>query len=539
MLIRLWWRYRNLRRLAQILRVALGMLWSLAIETGWRRNFLSPNQKPLGAVPASPYRHVCQAMEKLGPTFIKLGQFLSARPDLIPPELALELEKLQDKVLPLPAEEVRAQFRKSFGMAPEELFCRFDYEPLAGASIAQVHKGVLKDGQEVAVKIQRPSLRNLAQEDLSILRNNKRRIARSFPGRLIDIEEVIDDLSRKILRELDFTNEASNMDIFRGLLRNIAGVTVPVVHWEYTTKEILVMDYIPGVKAEELSREARCRAARLLLQSLLTPIFQEGIFHGDPHPGNILFQGDGQIAWVDFGSVGRLDEAFRRRMLVLLVAVDQRDAAKVAELTLEWGQVVGPYNPSHLYEDTAVLLDKVSGLGKENLDLGNLMLGMMDISLTHHIRLPETFLLLGKTLLAGEGHARRLDPDVNLMEIALPLANAQLQEKLLPKLEQEDLYLQSLIYKDSLPNLYRQTGQVLANLAQGQQRVVFSHQGLEPLGRSLEKAAQYIVTALVFGAVLVTFGTRVTLDGLNPWAIPLGMTVIWLSILVLVKICWK
>lgn len=539
MLINLWWKYRNFRRLVQILKVTLGMLWSLALETRLQRNFLSPNRKPLSQVAASPYRHVCHAMEKLGPTFIKLGQFLSARPDLIPKELALELAKLQDKVIPLSVEEVKSQFLKSFGRLPEELFYRFDYEPLAGASIAQVHKGVLKDGREVAVKIQRPALKKMAQEDLSILRNNKHRIARSFPGRLVNIEEVIDDLSRKIQRELDFANEASNMDVFRELLKNADGVIVPEVYWEYTTKEILVMDYIPDVKVEKLSQGARSRAARLLLQSLLIPIFQEGIFHGDPHPGNILFQQDGQIAWVDFGSVGRLDEVFRRRMMALLVAVAQRDAAKVAELTLEWGQVVGPYNPAHLYEDTAVLLDKVSAMGRGPIHLGNLMIGMIDISLTHHIRLPESFLLLGKSLLTGEGQARRLDPDINLMEIALPIANDRLQEQLLPKLEQEEMYLQSLMYRDSLPNFYRQTGQVLANLAQGQQRVVFSHQGLEPLGRSLEKAAQYIVAALIFGILLVAFGAGQFLSGVNLWVAILWVVLIWASILILVKISWR
>ncbi|NLC76841.1 MAG: AarF/ABC1/UbiB kinase family protein [Clostridia bacterium] len=531
MVTRLLWGYRNYRRIGQILRVALGLAWAMFRETRFK--------KPLSSGSANPYRHVRRALEELGPTFIKLGQFLSARPDLIPAELASELAQLQDKVLPLKREEVRQQLSRSFGRAPEEMFRLFDYEPLAAASIAQVHKALLHNGREVAVKIQRPNLQRLAREDLSILRNHKRRIARSFPGRLVDVEEFIDDLGRKIRRELDFTNEAFNMDTFRGILAPIEGVIVPQVHWEYTTKEILVMDYTPGVKPETLSSGERRLAAWLLLRSLLLPVFQEGIFHGDPHPGNILFQPGGRIAWVDFGSVGRLDDAFRRRMMILLVAVAQRDAAKVAELTLEWGQVAGPYNPAHLYEDTAELLERVSRLGKGQVHLGQLMVGMMEISLTHNIKLPESFLLLGRALLAGEGQARRLDPDADLLGAALTLAGSRLQEQLVPKLEQEDFYLKSLIYRESLPTLYRHTGEILANLSRGRQQVVFSHQGLEPLARAVEKAGLYIALGLISGILLVTSRLQGT-DQSNLWPVILGVTgVLWLFTLVLWKITWK
>lgn len=513
MVTKLWRGYANWWRLAQIVKVGLEVGWAYARET---RGVKKPTQHEL---PTNPYRHIRRGMERLGPTFVKLGQFLSARPDLIPPGLAMELAKLQDRVAPMSRDEISFQLLKAFGCPPEALFKDFDYTPLASASIAQVHRAVLPNGREVVVKIQRPHLKKIAETDLAILRKHELRIARTFPGRLVDIGELIEDLSRKIQRELDFTVEGFNMDIFRKMLMHIPGTIVPQVHWEYTTREILVMDYIPHVRLEELDARERHRAAHLVLKSLLLPIFKEGIFHGDPHPGNILFQPHGQIAWVDFGSVGRLDDTFRRRMSLLLLAVSQRDAAKVAELTLEWGRVVGPYSPARLYEDTAELLDRISGIGSCSIHLGHLIAGMVEISLNHHIKLPENFFLLGKSLLTCEGLAKTLDPTVNFLEVALSVAGEHLKEQLVPKLEQERLYLQGLMYKDTIPTLYRQIGEVMTNLAQGEQQIVFQHQGLKPLSRSLEKAGQYIFAGLVMGSLILTFGEELAHYITNPWVV--------------------
>lgn len=510
---KVWRGYADWWRLAQIVKVGLGVGWAYAREV---RNVHKPVHHGLST---NPYRHIRQGMEKLGPTFVKLGQFLSARPDLIPPGLAMELAKLQDRVAPMSQEEISLQLLKAFGGPPEALFQDFDYTPLASASIAQVHRAVLPGGQQVVVKIQRPHLRKIAETDLAILRKHELRIARTFPGRLVDIGELIEDLSRKIQRELDFTMEGFNMDIFRKMLMHIPGTIVPQVHWQYTTREILVMDYIPHVKLEELDARERHRAAHLVLKSLLFPIFKEGIFHGDPHPGNILFLPQGQIAWVDFGSVGRLDDTFRRRMSLLLLAVSQRDAGKVAELTLEWGRVVGPYNPARLYEDTAELLDKISGFGNRSIHLGHLIAGMVEISSNHHIKLPENFFLLGKSLLTGEGLAKTLDPNVNFMEIALSVADEHLKEQLVPKLEQERLYLQGLMYKETLPTFYRQIGEVMTNLAQGEQQIIFRHQGLKPLSRSLEKAGQHIFAGLLLGSLIITFGEELARYVTNPWVV--------------------
>lgn len=531
MVAKLWRRYAHWCRLAQIIKIGLETGWAFAREvrkTNGRRQ------------PGHPYRHIRRGMERLGPTFIKLGQFLSARPDLIPAGLAAELAQLQDNVAPVSREEITYQLAKAFGRPPEALFRVFDYRPLASASVAQVHRAVLPGGQEVVVKIQRPHLKKIAQQDLAILRKHERLIARTFPGRVVDLGELIEDLSRKIQRELDFTVEGFNMDVFRRILAPLAGVTVPKVHWEYSTREILVMDYIPHVKPEAMELQARRRAAYLVLHSLLRPIFQEGIFHGDPHPGNILFQPQGEVAWVDFGTVGRLDDTFRRRMALLLFAVSQRDAGKVAELTLEWGRVVGPYHPAHLYEDTAGLLDRISGFGSRSIHLGHLMAGMAEISLNHHIKLPENFFLLGKALLAGEGLAKALDPDINFLEIALSIADAHLQEQLMPRFEQDTIYLQGLIYKDAIPHLYRQVAEVMTNLARGEQQIVFRHEGLAPLSRAMERAGRCIFAGLLLGAVVLAGGHTWLHFLTNPWVlVPAALVVGWLFLQPFIKITGK
>jgi len=531
MVTRIWRGYAHWRRLAQVLKVGLETGWAYARDTRSRK---------AGRAGGNPYCHLREGLEKLGPTFIKLGQFLSARPDLIPPALALELAQLQDKVAPMPPEDIKAQVVKAFGCPPEAVFRYFDYRPLASASVAQVHRAVLPGGQPVAVKIQRPHLQKIAAQDLAILKKHQRFIARTFPGRLVDLGELIEDLSRKIQRELDFTVEGFHLDVFRRVLAALPGVTVPRVYWEYTTRGILVMDYIAPVRLEALDPAARRRAARLVLDSLLLPIFQEGIFHADPHPGNILFRPGGEVAWVDFGTVGRLDETFRRRMSLLLFAVSQRDAGKVAELTLEWGRVVGPYHPAHLYEDTAELLDRIAGFGSPSVHLGHLMAGMAEISLNHHIKLPENFFLLGKALLTGEGLAKALDPDINFLEIALHIADAHLQEQLVPKLEQETVYLHGLLYKDTLPHFYRQVAEVMANLARGEQQVVFRHEGLTPVIQAVEKAGRYVFAGFLAGALLLAgAGTwRQLLE--HPWAaVAVALALAWFFLPPLMKIPGK
>lgn len=505
-------RWKNLSRLGRILQVVTKYGYGYIIDSKkWAKVYKMsgiPEPAPKPASPVlkeEPLARIRLLFEELGPTFIKLGQLLSTRPDLIPKELARELRHLQDRVPPIGQEEVRAQVKKELGALPEEIFSSFDYRPLASASIGQVHRACLRDGTQVVVKIQRPGLKELITGDLAVIEDLGGFFQHSFLNKVCDYKEILEAFSRQIRRELDFTSEAMNQEAFQKIYEPYPEIVVPGVYWEYTTQEILTMDFIPGAKLDTCEHWFQRsplgpKAAKVLVKALFLPLFKEGIYHGDPHPGNVLFLPQGKIALLDFGIVGKMDQEFRFQIAQLMLAVERRDVGKALELTTQMGILTQPIDKQKLYEDLADLLDKTWRLNNPSINLGHLLNGMLEISLQHGIKMPGHFFTLGKAIVTGEGLAKRLDPQLNIIETVKPLAVEYLKSSFQPDLQPENFYRRTTELLQVLTQVPKDLARIIYNLAQGELSIVFVHRGLENLYHKLDVVSTRLSVSLIIGA---------------------------------------
>ncbi|HEX3030711.1 MAG TPA: AarF/UbiB family protein, partial [Bacillota bacterium] len=375
-----------------------------------------------------------QAMEELGPTFIKLGQFLSTRPDLIGTEIASQLTGLQEQVEPMTMTQVREQITRSLGQPPEVLFPYFDYSPAASASIGQVHLAVLTTGERVAVKVQRPNIEAIIHKDLQIIERLLPLIRKPLAlDQMFDVEDVLSSFRRTLDKELDFRQEGQNIENFREALSDIPAIIIPRLFWRYTTREILTMEWLEGNSVTEfaasVSRQVRTNLAESLMLGLLLPCFRTGLFHGDLHPGNVRFFPDGRLALLDFGITGYISNEFRQQSGELLTALWRGNVDKVVDLALTMGRPTGRINEHHFYEDMAVLVNRIKGLGLEANTFGDILLGMVHMSLSHGLKMPPPFFLLGKALALAESLAKELDPGFNILSLADVVSRMILQEK--------------------------------------------------------------------------------------------------------------
>lgn len=453
-------------------------------------------------------RRIRLLFEDLGPAFIKLGQLLSTRPDLIPRQLASELTFLQDRVEPMTPGEVRQQVLRSYGRPPQEVFAFFDYNPTASASIGQVHFAILTTGERVAVKIQRPHIREIITKDILILKRLLPYIRRQlFLDRVCNAEEILSSFERSILQELDFRNEGHNIESFREILADFPTVVIPKVYWLYSTKEILTMQWLEGQKIADYCGSVTPRfageIAKTLMLALLVPFFRDGIFHGDPHPGNVQILADGRLAFLDFGITGRFTAEFRSQAGALMLALWQGDVGKVVELSQVMGQATAKINQHHLYEDMANLVNMIKGMGLEPITFGHILQGMIQISLCHGLKMPAPFFLLGKALILGEGLARELDPRFNILSVAGPLGNLCLQQRVYQATNQQTIARKMLSWQEVVWDLPEDLGSILKQLARGEMRFIFHHRNLQWLYDMLEVISSRIALSMILSAITV------------------------------------
>lgn len=452
---------------------------------------------------------VRMVFEDLGPTFVKLGQLLSARPDLVPREYVEEFCRLQDNVEEFSEDDVRAQFAKEMDRQPEELFCEFNFKPLASASIGQVHEAVLPLGEKVVVKVQRPHLIQLINGDIRILK----RLAgilqnRTVIGQVCNVNEIIDVFERQICRELDYLTEAVNTEVFYREFYESENVLVPRIFSEYTTKEILTMDYVEGIRVEEFethdySFEDRRKYACNMLLTIFRPLFVKGIFHGDPHPGNVMFQDNYRIVLIDFGIVGRFDRSQRRQVAELMVALSDRDVPAVMKIIIETGITTRSIHHQHFFEDVSEIVEKANNVTSGGMKLGQLINGMITISINHGIKLPDNLFILGKMVMISENMARKICPEIDLSEALRPLAIEYLRNVLRPDLHAGNLYKEMSNVSESLFNLPKDICRAVKNLANNETRITFYHRNLNWLYDMLDISSSRISVGLILAALMV------------------------------------
>ena len=367
---------------------------------------------------ASELRH---AFEELGPTYVKLAQLIASSPGLFPDVLADEFRACLDMVPPVSAADVEATIVEEFGARPHEVFARFDMHPLASASIAQVHTAQLPDGEEVVVKIQRPGIRQRVEGDLRILMRFARILERtSAKGRMANPVAVVEDFAATLSEELNFVNEGRAMERFDANLRGFGkndNVRVPSVRWQYTTPRVLTMERIYGYKIDDLARlnEQNWDLESALKQGVrawMEAALEHGFFHGDVHAGNLMLDSDGNIVFLDFGIVGRLDpktkEVIRHGLPALLV---HGDFVEVAKAIYELGAVLKPADLEQSSKDIAEIVEPILGRPLSEISYGQVLIDIVRIGTRYEVRLPREMVLVAKQMLYFERYAKLMAPD--------------------------------------------------------------------------------------------------------------------------------
>ena len=410
----------HLDRSRQIARVLLSHGW------GFLRNNDQRSGGATSAVPNARPLHLRLALEELGTTFIKLGQILSTRADLLPPEYLAELTKLQDSAAPVPFEEIQEVLKTELGQSIQDLFAHFDRVPLAAASIGQAHAATLVDGTEVVVKIRRPGVVEQVNEDLEILKELAATAGRHWSSAdHYDLTGLVEEFSQTLRRELDYIREAHNAERFAVNFANDPHIHVARVFWEATTARVLTLERIRGVKINDLKALDEQGTDRRWLADYATNVVlkmvcEDGFFHADPHPGNFFIEPNGTIGLIDFGMVGVIDEQTQELLAELLIGINHQDADRLVDVFLDLGVTRKRIDRASVRRDLDGLLSTYWGLPLGDLKVTALLNDVYSIMRRHRMHLPSNLALLLKTVIMIEGLGVTLDPDFNLPKVLTP-----------------------------------------------------------------------------------------------------------------------
>ena len=495
----------NLRRFSQIGRVLVrhgfGFVFDVRRDRREKKGlqeFLAPN---FGV-------RLRRTLDDLGPTFVKFGQLLSTRSDILPESVLSELRKLQDTVRPIPAGAAQLIVERELGAPLEEVFETFDPEPEGAASIGQVHRAVLRGGDVVAVKVQRPEAPGRVESDLELMRDFAGFLDRRFGSRIfIDVRGLVAEFETVIRRELDYTAEAANA---RRFAINFADtpVVIPRVYLERSTSRVLTLQYIEGTRFRDirpllLAPSERRRVASMGADAIFKMAFEDGFFHGDPHPGNLILTPEGNLALLDFGMVGYMSRGDIEALSRLFIAVVRRDGAAALRGLESLGVRYTAEVRGDLVRDLQEFLNKYSGLSVGEVTLGQALSELISLARRYRLRVPPVFPLLTKALVTAEGLARAIDPTINVYEVARPYARRLLLERYDPDAVLAGARERALEYARYAEDYPEQVRQLLAEVADGELEVQLRHGGLDELVGKVDVLANRLVFAVVTGALLL------------------------------------
>jgi ubiquinone biosynthesis protein len=464
----------------------------------------------------SRYERIRIAVEELGPTFIKFGQMLSTRPDLVLPELISELEKLQESIPPFSTENARQIIEEELGSPVDVLFKDFMDSPLAAASIAQVHKAVLPDGDTVAVKVQRPNIDKIIEVDLEIMLHLATLVEKHFKeADVFDPVGTVKEFARVIRKELDFRLEAANIEHFSINFQSDRTIHVPHVYRELSSSKVLTMEFIGGYKVSEITRINPKVVASRGSDSVLKQIFIDGFFHADPHPGNIRILENNVICFLDYGMMGVLSKEHREHLADILVGIITKDASKVTKTLLKLSKYKPVEDTESLESGICELIEIYSACPSKDLEIGNLLQRVGDMVIEYHLKLPRDFYLLAKALVTIEGVGRELDPDFNSVEHATPFAKKLIRERMNPKRLIEDFVNSALEARLLMRDLPFEVREMLRLMKRGEAKIRFEHEGLDPMLKTLDQIANRMVFAVVLTS-LVIGSALIVLSGIPP-----------------------
>jgi predicted unusual protein kinase regulating ubiquinone biosynthesis (AarF/ABC1/UbiB family) len=473
-------------------------------------------------------RHLREALEELGPTFAKLGQILSTRPDLLPPAYVEELSSLQDNVPPLSEEAVVAVMEAELGVPWEDVFETIDPEPIAAGTIGQVHRGTI-EGQRVVVKVQRPTASDEILRDVALLELFAEQIAgREVFHRVVDVPAVDEHLSSSLRRELDFCIEAQNIERLREVLAPFTRLDVPMVHERYTSSRLLVMEDIQGVPIREAPPgPERQEAARQLVEAYYRQILTDGFFHADPHPGNLLWWRD-RIYFLDLGMVGEVPPEVRELVLLLLMAFWQEDVPFLADVVLMLGGATStPDDPEAFEQELGDLLKNYRHQNLSEIQLGPVIQQVTEISARHGVRLPASMALTGKALAQMQLAAAELDPTLDPLSVTGTFLRRHLTTQVRGAADPKQLFYEGQKLKARASRLVEGFERVVGSRPGERLQVQFRGPELEG---TIRRAARQISLAFVAAGTWTATGATAASDSVGDWApATLGITAVLMA----------
>lgn len=456
----------------------------------------------------TPYERFRMALDELGPTFVKFGQIMSLRAELLPKPLVEELQKLQDDASPVEVELIKSVIRKNLEKPWDEVILSFCDSPVAAASLSQVHRAVLREGStEVALKVQRPDIESKINRDLSILESIADRLhERVADMRIYELPRMVDLIRRTLERELDFYREARYAQIADGHMEELEGIHVPRTFLQLSTPQLLVMEYVHGQNLRNLNRDSLENPAVLArngLRATVKQIFEVGFFHADPHPGNILISKGNTINLIDWGMVGRLTPGDRDEMVDLIAAVVEKDSRLLVDtlLTITTGGV--DIDQRSLERELLDILDAHLVASVSELNLGQLMLEITDIIRKYHLRVPADLFMMIKALVSAEGAVRLIHPDMDFVEEIRPHLKRLVAQRFKP----ETLWqgARAFFFKLAVSpfRFPKRIGDIVEKMERGKLRIGFTHRNLEGLQDTLEKTFSRLTMGVILGAMII------------------------------------
>jgi ubiquinone biosynthesis protein len=491
---------RTIGRLSEIAQVAVRHGFGYAVDG--RRDHEGETGTARG-------RHLREMLDELGPTFVKFGQLLSTRPDIVPPDIILELRSLQDDVRPFPFVDIERTIREDLGQSIERLFLDFEEQPLAAASIGQVHRATLPNGRKVAVKVQRPNAPRQIEADLSLMYQAARLVKERIRALdFIDANEIVDEFSRSIRQELDYRLEARNAD---GFHKNFAGhphVSVPKVYWSYTRPRVLTLEYLDGVQlgdidVDQWTLDQRRRLAYLITEAWMTMIFRQGFFHGDPHPANILVLSPERVGLVDFGLTGKLTEEDMSRLTRLFIDAAAENVEVLPKRLADLGVRYPKDREEEFVAELRELYYRYYGASLQEIDPLQVIREAFGLIYRMNLRLPTRFVMLDKAIATLGSVGIELYPDFNVFEVAKPYARDLMISRFTPRRVASRARREGWKLTQMAADLPYQIHETLEQVRDGQIEVGFVHKGLDELLAKLDTLFNRLVIALVVTGGLI------------------------------------
>jgi ubiquinone biosynthesis protein len=503
-------RTRSLSRLSEIAQVATRHGFGYFLRRH-RLGDLVPGGSRDGddAIGSDRGRRLREMLDELGPTFVKFGQLLSTRPDVVPPDIVVELRRLQDDVSPLPYVEIRGVVEAELGLTIEQAFLDFDLTPIASASIGQVHRAVLPDGQEVAVKVQRPAAREQIEADLGLLYQAARLLRERVRAlEFMDPQELVDEFARSIRLELDYGHEARNAAAFGRNFARSEDVVVPRVIRQYSGARILTLEFLHGTKVADLDLERmrpdeRRNVAASMTDAWMTMVFRHGFFHSDPHPANIFVLDTGQLGLVDFGQAGKLSDEDMARLTRLFVDAATENVEAIPRRLKDLGVRYPPEREQEFRAELRVLFDRYYGVRLSDIDPVQVIREAFQLIYSMNLRLPSRFVMLDKAIATLASVGQEVYPDFNVFEVARPYARGLLADRFQPRVLAQRARMEALALGSIARELPYQAHDVLERMREGTFQVRIENPGIDEIDSHMDQASNRLSVALIVAGGLV------------------------------------